>query len=213
MVKIIGISGSPRNAATEYTLKQALEAAEEVKGVKTQFIPLRAKKINFCIHCNRCIQEGANYCVIYNDDMRELYEPFYEADAYIIASPVYEMGVSGQLATFLNRFRPTYTILRQNRNYFSTKVGGAIAVGGTRNGGQECTINNILGFYHTQGILVVNGGLGVYNGGSVWSQDKKAQGAEEDLIGMQNARVIGRKVAETAVLIKNGLIAKNEIQE
>lgn len=213
MVKIVGISGSPRNAATECTLKQALEAAEEVKGVKTQLISLRAKTINFCIHCNRCIEEGANHCVIYNDDMKELYDPFYEADGYIIASPVYEMGVSGQLATFLNRFRPTYTILKQDRNYFSTKVGGAIAVGGTRNGGQECTINNILGFYHTQGIIVVNGGLGVYAGGSVWSKDKKAQGAEEDLIGMQNARIIGKRVAETAVLIKNGLNSNHGSQE
>ena len=202
MVKILGISGSPRDASTEYALKQALEAAQEVSGVKTQLISLRGKKLNFCIHCDRCLDAVSDKCVIYNDDMNELYEYFYEADGYIIASPVYEMGITAQLVTFFNRFRPSYNILKENRNYFSNKVGGAIAVGGTRNGGQESAINCILGFYHTQGILVVNGGLGVYNGASLWSKDKKAEGVMEDLAGIKNARIIGKKVAETAVLMK-----------
>ena len=36
-------------------------------------------------------------------------------------------------------------------------MGAAIAVGGTRNGGQEGALNAILGFYHTQGMVVCNG--------------------------------------------------------
>lgn len=207
MVKILGVSGSPRKAATEYALKQALEAAEEVPGVTTEFISLGGKKINFCIHCDRCIKEGAISCVIHKDDMSNLYQPFYDADGYIFASPVYDMGITGQLATYFNRFRPVYTLLKQNPRYFSSKVGGAIAVGGTRNGGQECTLNNILGFYYTNGILAVSGGMGVYHGACVWSQDRKAQGAEEDLMGIKNVRFIGKRVAETAVMVKAGVMA------
>ncbi len=207
-VKILGISGSPRNAATEYALRQALEAAGEVEGVETEFYSLKGRKLNFCIHCDRCVKEGSDRCVVYNDDMNELYDPFYTADGYIIASPVYEMGVTGQLATFFNRFRPTYTMLKEDPDQFSTRVGGAMAVGGTRNGGQECTINNILGFYHTHGILVVNGGLGIYHGVSIWSKDQKAQGAKEDEAGIRNARTLGSKVAKTAVLIKKGITAQ-----
>jgi multimeric flavodoxin WrbA len=202
MTKILGICGSPRNAATEYALKQALEAAAQVEGIETQLITLRGKKINFCIHCNKCVKDEKDYCVIYDDDMKDLYDMFYQADGYIVASPVYEMCITGQLATFFNRFRPTYVRLKENPKFFSNKVGGAIAVGGTRNGGQESTINSILGFYHTQGIVVVNGGLGCYAGGSVWSQDKKALGAEEDEIGIKNARLIGEKVAETAKMME-----------
>ena len=52
--------------------------------------------------------------------------------------------------------------------------------------------------------MAVSGGLGVYGGASVWSQDKKAQGAEEDTIGIKNVRTIGRKVAEAAVIVKAG---------
>ncbi len=207
MVKILGVSGSPRKAATEYALMQALEAAEEVKGIQTQLISLRNRKIGFCIHCDRCIREETSYCVIHaDDDMHELYEPFYEADAYIIGSPVYDMGVTGQLATFFNRFRSTWNYVKEKPGHFSNKVGSAIAVGGTRNGGQETTINVILGFYYTMGIMVVSGGMGIYHGASVWSKDKKALGAQEDEIGMKNVRTIGRKVAEAANLVKGNRI-------
>jgi multimeric flavodoxin WrbA len=207
MVKILGVCGSPRKAATEYALREALDAASQVHGVETELVTLRAKTINFCIHCDKCIREDADRCLIYEDDMSKLYDSFYEADGYIFASPVYDMGITAQLAAYFNRFRSIYTIVKKDPDYFSSRVGGAIAVGGTRNGGQECTINNILGFYQTNGILAVSGGLGVYGGGSVWSQDKRAKGAEEDTVGIKNVRTIGRKVAEAAVLIKAGVEA------
>jgi multimeric flavodoxin WrbA len=204
MVKILGVCGSPRKAATEYALRQALDAASQVPGVEVELVTLRGKKINFCIHCDKCIREDADRCLVWEDYMSKLYDSFYEADGYIFASPVYDMGITGQLTTYFNRFRPIYTIVKKNPDHFSNRVGGAIAVGGTRNGGQECTINNILGFYQTNGIMAVSGGLGVYGGASVWSQDKKAQGAEEDTIGIKNVRTIGRKVAEAAVIVKAG---------
>ncbi len=202
MIKIVGICGSPRNESTEYALRQALEAATAV-GAETQLITLRRKTLNFCIHCNKCINEGKDYCILHNDDMTPLYQPFYEADGYLIASPVYDMGITGQLATFFSRFRATYTRLKDDQKYYSAKVGGALAVGGTRNGGQESTINCILNFYHTLGVTVVNGGMGCYGGAAIWSQDKKAQGAKEDLIGIKNARLMGEKVAEIAKVMKN----------
>lgn len=201
MVKILGISGSPRNAATEYVLKEALKAANSVQGVSTEFLSLRGKKLNFCIHCDRCIKENVDRCLLYKDDMIDLYPIFYGADGYIIASPVYGMNISGQLATFFNRLRPTYSIYKKDPEYFSKKVGAAIAVGGARNGGQEITINSILGFYHTLGMMVVSGGIGVYGGGSVWSKDQKAQGAKNDYLGIENVRTIGIKLANAAKLL------------
>jgi multimeric flavodoxin WrbA len=172
-----------------------MEAASGIEGIETDLILLRGRKINFCIHCNKCIDEGKTFCPLYDDDMTELYERFYSADAYLIASPVYEMNITAQLAAFFNRFRPTYLLLRSDPERFSAKFGSAIAVGGTRNGGQETAISAIHGFYHTQGITVINGGLGCYGGAAVWSQDKRAQGAQEDEIGMKNAMFLGAKLA------------------
>ena len=202
MVKILGVCGSPRNASTNFSLKMALKAASEVEGVEVELVELRGRKINFCIHCNKCVKDEVNYCKIYNDDMNELYEKVYQADGFIMASPVYEMNITGQMATFFNRFRPTYTILKKDAAFFGRKVGGAIAVGGTRNGGQESTINAINGFYNTQGIVPVNGALGIYAGASVWSKDQGAAGAEADEVGMENCRKIGKKVAEMAKLLQ-----------
>lgn len=205
MVKILGICGSPRKASTEYTLQRALAGAEAAGEVSTEMITLRGKKLGFCIHCDRCVKEGVDYCLVHkDDDMTPLYKPFYEADGYIIASPVYEMNITAQLVTFFNRFRPTYTLLKQDPDYFRYKVGAAIAVGGTRNGGQEHAIDSIHGFYHTQGMMVINGGLGVYAGVSVWSKDRKAAGAEEDTFAMENAEKIGKRVAEAALMVSRG---------
>lgn len=201
MVKILGICGSPRKAASEYALMQALEAVAEVEGTEVDVMTLRAKTINFCIHCDKCIRDGADRCTLHSDDMSALYDRFYAADGYIVASPVYDMALPGQLVTFFNRFRATYTILKDRPDYFLRKVGGAIAVGGTRNGGQESAIKVIHDFYHTMGMTVVNGSMAGYAGASVWSQDRKAEGAAQDEFGMKNVRTLGTKVARTALLI------------
>ena len=199
MTKILGVCGSPRKASTEYVLRKALEAAEEVEGVETDLILLRGKKINFCIHCNKCIKAGANYCTVHKDDMTEFYERFYSADAYLIASPVYEMNMTAQLAAFMDRFRMTFMLLKSNPDMFSDKFGAAIAVGGTRNGGQELTISAIHWFYHAQGIPIVNAGPGGYGGAAVWSQDREAAGAADDEIGMKNVVTLARRLARLTV--------------
>ena len=138
MGKIIGVCGSPRGkSGTEYALKVALEAAQKC-GVETELITLRAKKLNFCINCDKCIKEESKKCLVFkDDDMSKYYDPFYEADGYIMACPVYEMSVNAQMATFMDRFRPVWNILKNERSFFYDKVGGALAVGGSRNGGQE----------------------------------------------------------------------------
>lgn len=205
MVKILGVCGSPRNAATEFALSEALKAAKEIPDVEVEMIELKGKKINPCIACNVCVKKEINRCQVYEDDMNEIYERFFEADAFIIASPVYLMSVSPQLTAFFSRFRPEYLIQRKDSEVHLHKLGAAIAVGGTRNGGQETTINAIHQFYHSKGVTIVNGGIGIYAGASVWSQDKMAQGAEEDLKGMESARTIGRRLAKVSLIMKKGL--------
>jgi multimeric flavodoxin WrbA len=201
MIRILGICGSPRKAATFYALSRALEAAGEIEGVQTVLVELRGKAINPCTGCNACVKAGIDDCRIYQDDMNSLYRDFYSYDGALIATPVYTMGITGQLAAYFSRFRPSYLKQRDNPDGMLFFPGAAMAVGGTRNGGQETAINAIHGFFHTNGITVVNGGLGIYGGAAVWSQDRMAQGAQDDLKGMENARAIGRRLALMAKLI------------
>lgn len=195
MYKIIGICGSPRKKSSYEALAAALAAANETGEVETELVELRGRKMNFCIHCNKCIRDDSAECTVYQDDMTELYDKVYQADGIIIASPVYEMNITAQLATFFNRFRPTWNIIKNDPTFFSNKVGAAIVVGGTRNGGQEMTINAIHGFFHTQGIVVCNGGPGVYAGASLWNPGDGSK-TMDDPAGIENARAVGTRLAQ-----------------
>ncbi len=72
--------------------------------------------------------------------MRGYYEVIFHSDGFILGSPVYQMSVTAQMQAFINRLRP----LGHNitKGHWATKVGGAIAVGGMRNGGQETTLES-----------------------------------------------------------------------
>ncbi len=200
MAKIIGISGSTRKNATDYALQEALKAAAEIDGIETEFFSVRGKTIHPCIHCDRCIKENYMGCLVYkDDDMDEIYHRCLEADGLIVASPVFEMGISPQLSAFFSRFRSMYNVLKKDPEAYGKVVGGAIAAGGTRNGGQEMTIACIHNFYHTQGCVVTGGALGVYAGASVWTQDNRKFNDDVDPIGCENARKLGRKVARTVL--------------
>lgn len=196
MVKVVGICGSPRKKSSYAALAASLEAAEG-QGAQTELIELKGRKMNPCVHCNKCLRDQSDRCTVFKDDMSELYDRFYQADGVIIASPVYEMNVTAQLAIFFGRFRSAWMLSVENPFFFTRKIGGAIAVGGTRNGGQESTIQSIHNFYHTQGLMVCGGGSGVYSGASLWNPGD-GSGEMNDPAGLDNARALGGKVAVVA---------------
>jgi len=211
LVKVIGISGSPRKGNTEILVKEALKAAEEVGDVEIEFIPLRGKKINPCLACYQCVDRKV--LCIQQDDMLPLYKKFVEADGIIIGTPVYMYTVTAQLKAFMDRL----TTLMKARFYpeapfrgdFSKKVGGAIAVGYDRHGGVEHALATIIHFFLTMDIIVVSGYTPTsYIGAAAWTLGKTARDLEavkEDKAGLEAARQVGRRVAETAKLIKLGL--------
>ncbi|WP_206811854.1 flavodoxin family protein [Paradesulfitobacterium ferrireducens] len=205
MPLILGISGSPRKGATEYAVKTALEAAKTVEGIETEYWSVHQKKIGFCIHCDRCIREKS-FC--YQDDgVRELENLIVKADGIIVGSPVYDMNITAQLAACFNRLRPMFIVQPSGLRH---KIGGAIAVGGTRHGGQEFTLAAINNFFIMNEMHVVGGPGGCYNGGKIWSKDAKVQGAQEDTVGMNTVRALGLAVAEATIITSIGRAAFQE---
>ncbi len=200
MLKILGICGSPRRKSSYMALQEALAAASGEGGVEPELIELSGRKIAPCIHCNKCLRDQNPHCSIYKDDMDELYDKVYECDGMIISSPVYEMSITPQLSAFISRFRPTWVMLQNNSYYFTRKVGSALAVGGTRSGGQETANNAIIGFYHTQGFTVCNGGAGIYAGVGLWNPGD-GSGTMDDEYGLEKTRALGKKLAFTTKLI------------
>ena len=102
MVKIIGICGSPKKEIILCRIAGSAGRRTGNRGRGSGLIELRARKLNFCIHCNKCLREDAVRCTVYEDDMTPLYEKVYQADGMIIASPVYEMNITAQLAAFFS---------------------------------------------------------------------------------------------------------------
>jgi multimeric flavodoxin WrbA len=194
-IYILGISGSPRIGSTDYIINEALNHAKtKLEVVETDYFSVHGKKINFCIHCDHCLKNKEG-CV-HKDDMNELYSKLIKANAYIIGSPVYQGNISGQLKTVFDRCR---ALVAKDPQVFQDKVGIAIAVGGDRVGGQESTIHTILDFYVINGILAVSGGFfGANLGGTIWSKDKGALGAQEDSEGVKTVHKSVNKLIRLA---------------
>ena len=198
-IRLLGISGSPRQASTDWAIREALRYAEEHYEVETAYFSVMKKKIAYCIHCDHCVRKRKG-CV-FTDDMEDVYELMQWADAYIIGSPVYQGNVTGQLKTLFDRTR---AILAKDIKVFEGKVGSGLAIGGDRTGGQEPTLRTIHDFYILNHIFSVGGGaFGANLGASFWSKDKGAAGVEADKQGIKALhRTIDQLIAVTLKLHK-----------
>ena len=189
MVKIIGIIGSPKkDGNTSYLVKTALKSAEEA-GADTNIINLGSLNIEPCVACDICKATGE--CAIY-DDMREILEIMMESDGMIIGSPVYFGSVTSQLKILIDRSRPLRGSFR-----LKNKVCGAIAVGGSRNGGQESTISVIHDFLLIHDAIIVGDGAPLAHYGATGVGDTKT-----DEVGIETSKNLGKRVTELAIQLK-----------
>lgn len=198
MAKILGISASPRHQATEFAVKTALDAAQSVnERITTDYVSFKDYKILPCIHCDGCLKKDG--CVL-QDDVPVLLEQFLNADGVIFGSPVYSFNPTPESIMFFNRmrvWRNNYPAEKMNR-----KVGAALAVAGTRNGGLEMTANAIINMFFARGMIVIGGSSGFYTGAKLWTNNKDRQGAQEDASGCASAIDIGRRIAQTVLKIR-----------
>lgn len=195
---IIGLCGSPRNGATEHVLREALTMLTTM-GFNTEFFTVRGKNIGFCTHCDHCLKYKE--CII-KDDMNTVYSLLKKAEGIIIATPVYNGGISAQIKALMDRCR---ALLAANPKVFKFKIGIAIAVGGDRIGGQELAIQQIHTFYILNEIIPISGGsFGANLGANFWSKDS-LEGVKEDTEGFRSLKKTIKKFAEAMkkIEIKN----------
>ncbi len=129
IVKVLGISGSPRAGGNSETLlAEALKGASS-RGAEARMVELRASDIGHCQGCNACFSDGE--CRI-EDGMSPLYELVAEADVIILASPVYFSGMSSVMKQFIDRCQSLWA----RKEVLGQRVGGPgrrgalISVGG-----------------------------------------------------------------------------------
>jgi len=145
-VKAIAICGSPRkNGNTEILARHTLKAIEE-EGLDTELIRLAGLDIKGCNDCQACKKEER--CPI-KDDLWPIYLKMKEADAIILASPVYFGSATPEMKALMDR---AGYIAYWKGGVFEGKVGGPLVV--AERAGQNFTIAQLNYWFYILGFFV-----------------------------------------------------------
>ena len=100
--KVLVLLGSPRRKGNSAILADQITKGAKSGKAKVETIYLQGKTIAPCKGCYACQKKGSKGCSI-QDDMQDIYLKLIEADAWVIASPVYWFTLSAQTKIFMDR--------------------------------------------------------------------------------------------------------------
>jgi len=100
--KIVIVKGSPRREGNSATLAEQVAAGARAAGAQVWSFYLHGMEIGACDACDACHAEPYRGCIV-DDDMQQIYPRLLEADALVIASPIYWFTVSAQTKIFMDR--------------------------------------------------------------------------------------------------------------
>lgn len=218
VIKILGISASPRGKANSYyLLKRALaEAKKAVKDAEIYVYSFQKKTFSGCIHCYGCRRQ--DNCVI-EDDFQDLADRWRASDAIIYSVPVYHMSIPGQLKCFIDRLGQsgiTKLVPGQGQTAMTKplKCIGVICQGMHIFSGHEHAITELVNHAIIMGCLPIAGDLWEsYIGAGGWTECLRDKDAIEKLndLGTISAKAavaaaesLGRNVAQLACIIQAG---------
>jgi multimeric flavodoxin WrbA len=216
---VLGVCGSPRRRGnTSVIVREALDAASRVQGVETRLYEFAGKRIRPCIHCGNCAETGE--CTT-KDDLSTFVGEYEAADAVIWAAPVYVMSLPANMKAAIDRASNAEACHYVNHGGTpprSSKVCGALVVGGDRNGGEELTLSCLIHASLCNGNVVVSGdsSCGAYIGAACWSGIGEGPSGSRDAvlkdrIGLDAVRSVGQRVAEMALIVVAGKAALGDV--
>jgi len=100
--KVLVLLGSPRRKGNSAILADQISKGAKTAKAKVETIYLHGRNIAPCKGCLTCQKKGSKGCSI-KDDMQGIYLKLIEADAWVIASPVYWFTMSAQTKIFMDR--------------------------------------------------------------------------------------------------------------
>lgn len=195
-VKVVGVACSPRKGKTCLAaLRAALDAAKAVDPrIEIDAVELAGLQLPGQVALGLPLAPGEK------DDfpqvLAKLTDP--KVAAIIVATPVYFSGMSYLCKAFIDRLgvaRKTFAL--------SDKVGGVIAVGGVRNGGQELAIQGVQNALLCQEMVVVGDGRPTCHTGATLL-NPGTDDISGDEFGLSTAKNLGRRVAEVALRMTKG---------
>jgi len=229
-IKIVGICASHRTEKnTFYALTKCMEGIRTLGiDVETEIIDLSKKHIEDCKGCHVCFLRAGEgvFCPVINDDMNDIYPKLIEADGIIAASPVHWWSSTAKMRRFIDR---TNAFCGAGNTEYAgalyNKVGGVIAVAYDVHGGTEVAATHMVTWMLAENMIVV-GTQGAHIGGTASTNlgvpTAGPDSVKNDPHGMKTVYEVGKRVAETAYIMKYGreslieqacMRIRNEIQE
>jgi multimeric flavodoxin WrbA len=115
--QVLVILGSPRKKGNSATLADRISRGAKSAGAEVETVFLQGLKISPCRGCNTCQKPDSKGCAN-QDDMQKIYPKLINADAWVIASPVYWFTMSAQTKIFMDR---CYALTAYAENPFAGK--------------------------------------------------------------------------------------------
>lgn len=200
-----------KNGNAAYLLNHALKEAEQDDGVTIEHAELAGLTIADCNHCNWCMRKQTKdkLCSI-EDDATPILQQIRDSDILLLVSPVYFARLSGKMACLIDRTR-CFIFGRAGHLALKNKVGIAMAVAWTRNGGIETTLESIHNAFllHEMWTPSVHAAGAIFGVGAVSGQrnedlsyKRTKVGVMEDQEALQAASLLIKKAIETARTLK-----------
>ena len=101
-MNVLILQGSPRANGNTAWMAEEYKKAAEAAGHKVTLVNVAHKKIAGCLACEYCHGKGNGACV-QKDDMQQLYPLLAEAEALVLASPIYYFTMSAQIQAPIQR--------------------------------------------------------------------------------------------------------------
>lgn len=100
-MKVLVISGSPRQNSNTETLAETALAALPQAGLETKTVKLNALNFSGCQACFAC--KGKSEICVVQDDLTPILAQLAEADLVVMACPIYIGELTGQMKCFIDR--------------------------------------------------------------------------------------------------------------
>lgn len=101
-MNVLILQASPRANGNTAWMAEEYRKAAEAAGHAATVVDVAHKKIAGCLACEWCHGKGEGQCV-QKDDMQALSPLLAEADALVLASPIYYFGMAAQIEAPIQR--------------------------------------------------------------------------------------------------------------
>ena len=101
-MKVLILQASPRANGNTAWMAEEYRKAAEAAGHEVTMVNVAKKHIAGCLACEYCHNKGNGAC-IQKDDMQELYPLMAEAEALVLAAPIYYFTLCAQIQAPIQR--------------------------------------------------------------------------------------------------------------